>query len=330
MCIVVQETFLLYPTFIMNSLLSYTKEDLKDLLQNSRLKVSVEIISPDAAKQYLARNFETNRKLSPKNVAKHISSMQKGSWLISTDCIGFDTLGRLINGQHRLTAIVQSDTSQPFIVVRNLPIQSAQILDLGKKRMMDERLCIAGKTLSRTLCSVVRNTMTNYTDNYVGTVKYTEQHDDEVVYSVYEKHSEFFTTLEQLNLCKPAFFASAATKIYAEMRFYNVKRGLDPMAIIYPHGMNPFDRAIHFVELALHGGSERAPTDFNFDTAAIRLKELRDTRKAQSKHWNTIAEYRLTVSAAFAFMIGKPVRAIRPVQKDPFRSFLTLPSTNSI
>lgn len=328
MCIVVQEKSLLYPKLSMNGLLSYSKEDLNDLLYSSRLKVSVEIISPESAKQYLARNFETNRKLSPKNVAKHISSMQKGSWLISTDCIGFDTMGRLINGQHRLTAIVQSGTSQPFIVVRNLPIQSAQILDLGKKRMMDERLCIAGKTISRTLCSVVRNTMTGYTDNYVGTVKYTEQHDDDVVFSVYEKHAQFFNMLEELNLCKPAFFASAAAKMYAEMLFYNVRKGLSPTDSAYPHGMGPLDRAVHFVELALHGGSELAPTDFNFDTAAIRLKELRDTRKAQNKHWSTMAEYRLTVSAAYSFMIGKTVRAIRPMQKDPFRPFLTLPSTN--
>lgn len=328
-CIVVQENFLLYPKLIMNSLLSYTQEDLDDLLRGNTLKVSVEIISPSSAKQYLARNFEDNRKLSPKNVARHVSSMLKGSWLISTDCIGFDTLGRLVNGQHRLTAVVQSDTSQPFIVVRNLPVRSAQVLDLGKKRMMDERLCIAGKTLSRTLCSVVRNTLTCYTDNYIGTIKYTEQHDDDLVFSVYEKHSEFFNTLEQLNLCRPAFFASAAAKIYAEMRFYNMKKGLDPTSTIYAHTMSPFDRAIHFVQLALHGGSELAPTDFNFDTAAIRLKELRDTRKAQNKHWSTITEYRLTVSAAFSFMVGKPVRAIRPVQKDPFRSFLTLPSTNT-
>jgi hypothetical protein len=312
----------------MNNLLSYTKEDLEQLLQDSRLKVSVEIISPDSAKQYLTRNFETNRKLSPKNVAKHISSMQKGAWLISTDCIGFDTSGRLINGQHRLTALVQSQTSQPFIVVRNLPIQAAQVLDLGKKRMMDERLCIAGKNVSRILCSVVRNTMTTYTENYVGTVKFTEQHDDNVVYSIFEKHSQFFNLLEQQNLCKPAFFAAAAAKMYAEMRYYNTKRGLPPTAAIFPHGMEPGLRAIHFVNLALHGGSEMAPTDFTFDTAAIRLKELRDTRRAQHKHWNTITEYRLTVSAAYAFMVGKPVKVIRPVQKDPFLSFITLPSTN--
>lgn len=314
----------------MNNLLSYSKADVDSLIQDNRLKIAVEVISPDIAEQYLALNFKTNRKLSPKNVYKHTSHMQKGKWLISTDCIGFDTLGRLINGQHRLTAVVRSNTSQPFIVVRNLPVQCAQILDLGKKRMMDERLTIAGKTLGKLMCSVVRNTMTNYTENSLGTAKYSDQSDDDVVYSVYEKHFKFFTVLEESNLCKPALFAAAATKMYAEMRYSNLRKGLDPMDVFYPHGMNPFDRAIHFVELVLHGGSERAPTDFNFDTAAIKLKELHDIRKAQNKHWNTISEYRLTVSAAFAFMIGKPIKSIRPAQKDPFHTFITLPSTNGI
>jgi len=313
----------------MNNLLSYTQEDLKDLL-NSNLNVTVEVISPSSAEQYLARNFETNRKLSPTNLAKHVSSMQKGSWLISTDCIGFDTKGRLINGQHRLTAVIQSKTSQPFIVVRNLPVQSAQVLDLGKKRMMDERLCIAGKSLSRNLCSVVRNAMTNYTDNYVGTVKFSEQPYDDFVYDTFLKHSEFFTYLEELNLCKPSFFAAAAVKIYAEMRYYNMRKNLSNSDVVYSHGMSPGQRAIHFVTLAIHGGSDYAPTDFSYDTAAIRLKELRDTRKAQNKHWSTINEYRLTVSAAYAFMLGKPIKAVRPAQKDPFRPFATLPKTDSI
>ena len=319
------------PVFLhMNNLLSYTQEDIKTLLENSKLNVTVEVISPSSAEQYLKRNFETNRKLSPTNLAKHVASMQNGAWLISTDCIGFDVKGRLINGQHRLTALIQSETSQPFIVVRNLPVQSAQVLDLGKKRMMDERLCIAGKSLSRNLCSAVRNAMTNYTDNYVGTVKFSEQPYDDFVYDMYSKHAAFFTCLEDLNLCKPSFFAAAAAKIYVEMCYYNLRKNLNTSDVMFSHKMSPKERAIHFVTLAIHGGSDYAPTDFSYDTAAIRLKELRDTRKAQNKHWSTINEYRLTISAAYAFMVGKPIKAIRPAQKDPFKPFATLPKTDGI
>jgi hypothetical protein len=193
---------------------------------------------------------------------------------------------------------------------------------------MDERLCIGGKDLSKLLCSVVRNSMTVYTDNHVGTAKYSEQHHDSVVYSMYEKHAVFFDILEDLKLLRPSFFAAAAAKMYTEMRYQNLKRNLLPEAATYSHGMGPLDRAIHFVELTLQGGSERALTNFAYDTAAVRLKGLYDMRRSQKKHWNTISEYRLSVTAAFAFMVGKPIKSIRPAQTDPFRSFVSLPATS--
>ena len=312
----------------MNNVLSISEQDIHNLVYNNNLKVSVELVSPESAHNYLQRNFCRNRSITGGNVSKLALAMQKGSWSISTDCIGFDTRGRLINGQHRLTAVINTKTSQPFIVVRNLPVQSAQIIDVGKKRTMDERLCIGGKDLSKLLCSVVRNSMTVYTDNHVGTAKYSEQHHDSVVYSMYEKHAVFFDILEDLKLLRPSFFAAAAAKMYTEMRYQNLKRNLLPEAATYSHGMGPLDRAIHFVELTLQGGSERALTNFAYDTAAVRLKGLYDMRRSQNKHWNTISEYRLSVTAAFAFMVGKPIKSIRPAQTDPFRSFVSLPATS--
>lgn len=312
----------------MGNLLSISEKDLQNLISNNTLDVSFELITPETAEFYLSKNFSNNRDLSPTNVAKHVKSMQNNAWMVSTDCIGFDVLGRLINGQHRLTALIESKTTQPFIVARNLPIQSAQVLDLGKKRMMHERLTIAGTSMSLPVCSAVRNAMTTYTDNSIGTVKYTDQHDDDYVFNVYKKHSQFFDLLEEKNLIKPSFFAAVAAKIYAEMVYDNYKRRISDNTSRYEHGMSPKDRALHFLYLALYGVSEQYQTNSAYDTAAIRLKELRDTRKAQNKHWVTINEFRLSVSAGFAFMQGKPLRAIRPAQKDPFRSFVNLPTTN--
>jgi len=312
----------------MTKLLSMSGHSLNQYLNESVLSIDVEYISPEKAKLYLAKNFSDNRKFSEKNLRKHVQSMVNGDWTISTDCIGFDNHGRLINGQHRLTAVVQSETTQPFIVVRNLPSSVAQVLDLGKKRMMHERLTIAGNYMNINVCSVVRNTLTNYTSNFVGTVQYTDPNHDNFVYKIYTKHSEFFDLLAEKNLIKPSFFAAAAAKIYAEMPQIAAEHARSKYAPGFVHGMEPLDRAIHFIQLACTGSSPGYYTDPNFDTAAIRLKDLWSTRKAQNKHWSTIHEYRLTISAAYAFMKGKPLKTIKPSQKDPFRLFSSLPSTN--
>ena len=292
------------------------------------LDVAVEYISPQKATAYLEKNFSTNRKLSVKNVSTHMSAMQNKEWTVSTDCIGFDTKGRLINGQHRLTAVIKTQTTQPFIVVRNLPPQTAQILDLGKKRQMHERLTIAGNSMSLNMCSIVRNAMTNYTSNSTGIMQYSEPQHDTKVYNIYSKHSQFFDLLAEKHLTTPSLFAAAAVKIYAEMPQIAFEHARSKSQIGFVHGMEPLDRALHFIQLACTGSSPGYLTNPNFDTAAIRLKEIWDTRKAQKKQWCTIHEYRLTVTAAFAFMKGKPLKTIKPAQKDPFRMFVLLPSTN--
>lgn len=299
-----------------------------DYCNNVNLDVAVEYISPQKATSYLSKNFTDNRKLSITNITKHIQAMQNKEWTVSTDCIGFDTYGRLINGQHRLTAVIKTQTTQPFIVVRNLPPQVAQILDLGKKRQMHERLTIAGNSMPQNMCSIVRNALTNYSSNVIGTMQYSEPRYDNKVFNMYSKHSQFFDLLIEKRLTRPSFFAAAAVKIYAEMPQITIEHTRSKYSTGFVHGMEPLDRALHFMQLACTGSSPGYLTNPEFDTAAIRLKELWNTRKAQHKHWCTIHEYRLTVTAAFAFMKGKPLKAIKPAHTDPFRMFSLLPSTN--
>jgi hypothetical protein len=293
----------------------------------STIDLSVELIDPSKASAFLRRNFGDNRKISPSNVDEWAAAMRTGTWELSSDAITFDVAGNMINGQHRLTSIVKSGTTQPFIVVRNMPIQSAQVIDLGKKRMMHERLTVAGNPISKNVCAAVRNAMTDCTSNYVGTNLYSEVRHDKLVYDTYEKHSNFWNYLEEKSLIKPSFYAAVAGKIYAEM-FEKLKEYEKQRLPGFNHQMHPFDRAIQFLELANHGISSKYRTEPLYDSAAIRLKELRDAKKSQYKHWSTIQDYRLTVSAGYSFMMGKNIKTIKPYATDPFRNFISLPGTN--
>jgi hypothetical protein len=41
--------------------------------------------------------------------------MQQGEWYLGCDAIGFDETGTLINGQHRLYAVIQSEQAFPLL-----------------------------------------------------------------------------------------------------------------------------------------------------------------------------------------------------------------------
>lgn len=75
-------------------------------------QVSSEIIlvTPEMAKQWLSDNAH-NRKINSVRVAELCQKMRDGSWKEKGPAIEVTDTGHLINGQHRLTAIILSEKS---------------------------------------------------------------------------------------------------------------------------------------------------------------------------------------------------------------------------
>ena len=78
---------------------------------------SLEFITPEKAQFYLEKNFENNRKISRNNLEELKREMRNSRFILSDSAICFDKDGTLVNGQHRLLAVVQTGMVQPFLVV---------------------------------------------------------------------------------------------------------------------------------------------------------------------------------------------------------------------
>ena len=83
------------------------------------LEISVDVINPEEAKAFL-KNNAMHRKIKQKKVDEYIKEMQDGKWRLNGKALIFDSNGRLLNGQHRLSAVVQSDTPLTTLVVRGV------------------------------------------------------------------------------------------------------------------------------------------------------------------------------------------------------------------
>ena len=94
----------------------------------SRPHSQVETIGPAVAADYLSSNT-INRKISPAIVAKYAGMMARGEWELTHQGIAFNAEGDLIDGQHRLTAIIKSGAHIPMMVTRNLPVQAYYAVD---------------------------------------------------------------------------------------------------------------------------------------------------------------------------------------------------------
>lgn len=79
----------------------------------SKETIKMELMFPEKAKKLLKSNFN-NRKINRKNVIKYKNAILNDEYNTTGDCILIDKYGNLLNGQHRLTAIVEANT--PVVV----------------------------------------------------------------------------------------------------------------------------------------------------------------------------------------------------------------------
>jgi hypothetical protein len=120
------------------------------------MKPLLKEITPALAAKYLESNTE-NRKLRKRLVTRYARLMKKGKWIDETgEPIQFDTKGLLKNGQHRLQAIVESDTTHTFLVVEDISEEAFAVIDNGLKRNGSDVLQIEGARSHTQLSGIIR------------------------------------------------------------------------------------------------------------------------------------------------------------------------------
>lgn len=118
---------------------------------------SVETVTPATAERWLNENT-TNRTLRSGVVEQYAADMKAGRWTQCVDPIAFYKDGDLADGQHRLYALVESNTSQRFIIVRGLERVDGLNIDTGLGRTVVDNARISGADdkLSNVLVAVAR------------------------------------------------------------------------------------------------------------------------------------------------------------------------------
>lgn len=108
------------------------------------MKIELISVTPELAAQWLATNTDNNRRISKTTVNRYAQDMIKGKWLVTGEAVKFDTGGRLIDGQHRLSAVVAAKKTVQMCVIRDLPEETMLVIDTGKSRTAGDALKIAG------------------------------------------------------------------------------------------------------------------------------------------------------------------------------------------
>lgn len=112
------------------------------------------LVGPELAAKWLESNHHLNRNIIKESVAQFVRDMLNGRWIPGTQ-IRFSKDGTLIDGQHRLRAIIESGTAQEFVVTRGCPNDTIKNLDTGCKRTARQNMKMSGHESNNPQLSIV-------------------------------------------------------------------------------------------------------------------------------------------------------------------------------
>lgn len=118
--------------------------------------ISVVTVTRELALYWVRRHNTRNRKLRPSRRNSYARDMAAGDWMFNGDSICLDEEGTIIDGQHRLEAIIESRVEQQMLIVEYLPIEVQVTKDIGGMRTMADQLAFKGFANPTTLAAIAR------------------------------------------------------------------------------------------------------------------------------------------------------------------------------
>jgi hypothetical protein len=108
------------------------------------MKIERQLITPTIAREILERNV-TNRPIREAHVTHLAKQMKEGDWKCDTgELIQIGKSGSLLNGQHRLNALIRANVSLFFHLATEVNDDVFDVLDTGSTRSASDVLSISG------------------------------------------------------------------------------------------------------------------------------------------------------------------------------------------
>jgi hypothetical protein len=122
------------------------------------VEAQVVSVSSKTAQRWLERYKGPNRRISETQVLKFQADMESGRWHFEGAPIRISKSGRLLDGQHRLTALANTlpELEIPFLVVTGLDDDAQLYMDQGQVRSTGQQLALRGVSNSSMYAAVAK------------------------------------------------------------------------------------------------------------------------------------------------------------------------------
>lgn len=262
----------------------------------------IEQITPEQAERYLSNNTDINRRRSEHKVERYARFMTAGEWILTPEPIAFDENCMLIEGQHRLAAVVKSGLAQSFWVIRGCSKDAFLKIGGGGRNSSDTFTILykqrKGEAPSHaTHVTAIATAMLRRISEKGG----TEERDSiaEVALLRYERIHNYISLLG-LNRTNPGFNTPLAAAFVNASLYYGDSQ-IEPLAKMYGDEMWP---SINHPLKMLHARMVKT-----------KMRDLvgKARREAQLSHKEKYAQ---TVACIRAALEGKALKRVEPSTLD--------------
>lgn len=117
-------------------------------------------ITPEMAQEILD-STRYNRQVSKSTVAKYTRDMINGKWIFNGAPIRYNGQTEsgspeLLDGQHRLRALIEANMELPFLVISGIPAKCIRTMDDGKARSLAQKFYVDGEKAPDVLAQMIQ------------------------------------------------------------------------------------------------------------------------------------------------------------------------------
>lgn len=105
------------------------------------MKVQIEEVSPSQAEAWLKLS-KGNRAINQNYVLSLAVALEEGRWVPEASDVVFDSTGALIDGHHRLHAVMAYEAPAKLCVKRGVPPEARNVIDTGRTRNIPDLLAM--------------------------------------------------------------------------------------------------------------------------------------------------------------------------------------------
>lgn len=122
------------------------------------MRLGIVDVTPDKAREILTKQNTRNRSIRQTQVKKLATDILEGRWKLTSQAISIDIDGVLIDGQHRLAAVVQAGKTVQMLFATDCEPDTFDVIDTGLGRTAADVVGLAGGKRASIIAAGIKTT----------------------------------------------------------------------------------------------------------------------------------------------------------------------------